>query len=82
MTGHKKGRSCLSGQPRKHQRRCTNRLSLGSFTHLDVAGIVSVHFTGRVRGHKLNPGRYLLTLAPRANGQQGRTIQLAFHIVK
>ena len=43
---------------------------------------IGLRFTGRMRGHQLNPGRYLLTLTPRANGHQGRTIDLAFRIVK
>jgi hypothetical protein len=81
MTGHKKKRSCLRGQPHKHQLRCTLRLAVGSFAHTDVAGAVSVFFSGRVRGHELPPGRYLLMLTPRANGHTGRTVTLSFQIV-
>jgi hypothetical protein len=81
VTGHKKGRKCLSGRPRRHQRRCIRYVSVGSFRHGDVAGSVRVRFTGRVRGHKLPPGRYLLTLTPSANGKTGRTVTLSFGIV-
>jgi hypothetical protein len=80
--GHRKGRRCLGGRPRNHEKRCTRRVSLGSFTHRDQAGSVKVHFTGQVRGRKLRPGRYLLTLRPKANGSTGRTVILAFRIVK
>jgi hypothetical protein len=81
VPGHEKGRRCLRGRPLRHQRRCTLRLPGGSFRHTDVADAVSVFFTGRVRGHKLAPGQYLLTLTPRASGQTGRTVTLAFQIV-
>jgi hypothetical protein len=57
-------------------------LSLGSFAHRDRAGSVRVHFTGRVGGRKLPPGRYLLALTPRADGKTGGTVQLAFRIIK
>ena len=81
VTGHKKGRRCVAGAPRKHQKRCTRYVSLGSFTHADKAGNLRLRFTGRVRGHKLKPGRYRLTLTPRANGKTGRSVTLAFRIV-
>jgi hypothetical protein len=79
--GHRKGRRCLAGRPSSRQRRCTRLQSLGSFAHRDRAGSVKVHFTGRVRGRKLPPGRYLLALTPRANGKTGRTAQLSFRII-
>jgi hypothetical protein len=82
--GHKKGRLCVAGAPRPNQHPCTRFVSVGSFTHKDRAGILTnkVHFTGRVRGRKLRPGRYLLALTPRANGTTGRTVQLSFRIIK
>jgi hypothetical protein len=40
-----------------------------------------VRFTGRVRGRKLAPGRYQLTLTPNAGGKAGRTVTLSFRIV-
>ena len=80
-TGHKNGRRCVAGRPHKHQVRCTRYASVGSFSHQDKAGKVSVHFTGRVRSRKLKPGSYRLTLTPKANGKTGRTVTLAFRIV-
>jgi hypothetical protein len=56
-------------------------VAVGSFARPDVAGDVGVHFSGRVHGGKLSPASYVLTLTPKANGQTGRTITLAFHIV-
>jgi hypothetical protein len=81
-TGHKKGRRCLAGRPRRGQKRCTRYVSVGSFAHIDRAGANRVRFTGRVRGRKLKSGAYRLTLTPKADGKTGRTITLAFRIVK
>jgi hypothetical protein len=81
VLGHRKGHKCAAGRPGKHQRRCTRSISLGSFTHTDAAGDVSVGFTGRVGGRKLKPGRYTLTLTPVANGLTGKAVGLAFRIV-
>jgi hypothetical protein len=53
---------------------------VGSFTHRDSAGAVSFHFTGRVRGRKLEPGGYRL-LAARLSGQAGDTTRIAFRII-
>jgi hypothetical protein len=49
--------------------------------HSDAAGSVTVRFSGRVHGHKLSPGSFLLALTRIANGRQGRTVTLAFGIV-
>jgi hypothetical protein len=81
VTGHKKGRRCVAGSPRRHQKRCTRYVSVGSFTHADTGGNARVRFTGRLRGRKLKPSRYRLTLTPKANGKAGRTVTLAFRIV-
>ncbi len=80
-TGHRKGGRCLGGS-HAHGRRCTRYVSVGSFSHRDAAGAVSVHFSGRVRKHALRPGHYRLTLTPRAGGKSGRTTKLAFTIVR
>ena len=82
VTGHQKGHACLAGRPIKHQKRCTRRVSVGTFTHQDAGGEVRVRFNGRVRSRKLDPARYLLLLTPRANGQTGRAVELAFRIAK
>ena len=81
VVGHQKGKRCAAGRPGKHQKLCTRYVSVGSFTHQDQAGNVKVHFTGRVGGHKLKPGRYILALKPEASGKTGRTVKLSFRIV-
>jgi hypothetical protein len=80
--GHRQGNKCVAGRPHKAQQRCTRYVPLGSFTHHDSAGKNKLHFTGRVHGHKLKPGRYILSLTPKANGKTGRTVKLAFRIIR
>ena len=81
VTGHNQGGRCVAGSPGPRQRRCTRRVPIGAFIHGDTAGSVRVRFSGRVHGHKLKPGRYLLVLTPRANGATGSAVTLAFRIV-
>lgn len=81
VRGHRSHGSCLAGRRRGHQKSCIRLVPAGSFARPDVAGDVSVHFSGRVHGRKLKPADYVLTLRPEANGQSGRTIKLAFRIV-
>jgi hypothetical protein len=80
--GHKHGKRCLPGRARKRRRRCMRLASVGSFIHEDRAGSVSVHFTGRIHGRKLTPGRYRLALTPHSAGQTGPTVSLRFRIIR
>jgi hypothetical protein len=82
VAGHRRGSKCAAGRPRRHQKRCTRWVRVGSAVHLDAAGRVKVHFSGRIRRRALRPGAYHLTLAPRANGLTGRAVTLAFRIVR
>jgi hypothetical protein len=81
VVGHRKRGKCVGGRPSKGQKRCTRQVTVGSFKHRDNAGIVSVHFTGRVRNRKLAPGRYNLSMTPKANGNTGGTVRLSLRIV-
>jgi hypothetical protein len=82
VTGHRRGSKCAAGRPRRHQKRCTRWARVGSAAHLDAAGRVKVHFSGRIRRRPLKPGAYRLTLTPRANRLAGRALILAFRIVR
>ena len=82
VKGHKRGRKCVAGKRRRHQKSCTRFVKAGSFTHSDQAGAVKVHFSGRVRGKKLRPGSYRLTLTPRLAGTSGKSVKLSFRIVR
>jgi hypothetical protein len=85
--GVRSGRSCAA--PPRHRRAghrytsCTRHVSVGSFTHADVAGNNTLHFSGRLRGARLAPRSYRLTATPRnAAGQLGGSVSAAFAIAR
>jgi hypothetical protein len=83
-SGVKQGKRCVKPQARKPSKpkpACTRYLLLGNFTHTDVAGRNSFHFTGRVGGHKLVVGSYRLTATPRARGRSGRAVNVLFDVI-
>jgi autotransporter-associated beta strand protein len=63
------------------RRRCTRLVLVGSFTHRDSQGANQLHFSGRLKGHALAPGRYLLEAIATFAGQRSRTISAAFQIL-
>jgi hypothetical protein len=72
--------------PPKHPRHtrervCTRYVAVGGFTHTDASGPNRFRFTGRVHGHKLRPGSYLLDATPTANGRTGSTVAAHFRIL-
>jgi uncharacterized repeat protein (TIGR01451 family) len=84
--GIRKGKRCVSAPRRRHAKhkrttRCKLRVSLGSFTRKDRAGVNRLHFTGRLRGRKLTPGHYdLRAIARNNNGKTSRPITQHFAI--
>ena len=62
----KKGKLCVRPPKKlpKHPKRCTRYVRVGTFTHQDVVGANHFHFSGRIKGHQLAPGRYRLSAAP------------------
>jgi hypothetical protein len=65
----------------RKRKRCTRVVKLkGSFSRNGVAGKNSFHFTGRLRGRKLKPGRYRLVATPTAGGKTGKATSKRFRI--
>ena len=59
-----------SGMPSRAP--CPIITQIGAFTHIDHAGANRFTFSGRLAGHKLSPGSYLLKVQPRdAQGDVG-----------
>jgi hypothetical protein len=77
-----KHRRCVKATRRRRGKRCTRYVTIGSFTHTDVAGRNSFHFTGRLGARKLKPGRYKLQAVPRANGITGGAATIPFGIIR
>jgi hypothetical protein len=80
-SGRKQGRSCKKPSSKnKHGKRCTLLSKVGSFTHLDVAGAISLHFSGRLKGKKLPAGTYELQAVAHDGAGNGATVGTSFTI--
>lgn len=53
----------------------------GGFTLAGLAGTNAFHFTGRLNGKRLAPGKYRLVATPKANGEIGRKATAGFTII-
>jgi hypothetical protein len=80
-TGRRQGKSCKKpSNANKHGKRCTILTALGSFSHTDIAGANSVHFSGRLKGKKLPAGSYELQLVPHDAAGNGLAVEKGFKI--
>jgi PKD repeat protein len=82
LAGVAHGRSCVSpAHGSTHGKRCTRDVLVhGSFAHAGVAGANSLRFSGRVHGHALAPGSYLL-IATYSGGAGRASASAPFRIV-
>ena len=79
--GRRQGRSCRTpSRSNRHGRRCTLVTTLGTFTHVDVAGADSLRFSGRLHGRRLASGAYRLRAVARNAAGSGATVGTAFSI--
>jgi hypothetical protein len=77
----KKGRCVKPTRKNRRARKCKRLVTLrGSFSRTGTAGRNHFRFTGRLRRHKLKPGRYRLVATPTANGTTGRARSVGFRI--
>ena len=53
----------------------------GSFSQEDQAGLNKLRFTGRLHGRTLKPGRYLLRVTAKRQGQKSRRLTARFTIL-
>jgi hypothetical protein len=84
--GYRPGRGGCKGHERghkqpKHSKACTLTQTVGSFTHPDTAGQNTVRFSGRLHGHVLAPGSYLLEITPTLRSLHGNTISAHFRVI-
>ena len=80
-TGRRSGRSCVrTTRGNRSHKHCTRLVKTGTFTHADRAGANRFHFTGRVGGRKLAPGRYVLVARARSSAGAGAAVQAGFAI--
>jgi hypothetical protein len=85
LPGRRAGRRCVRPRAAKPgAKRClrTQRLK-GGFVHRGAAGQNAFRFTGRLRGKRLSPGRYLLVARlPRPATGRGAVTTRPFRIVR
>jgi hypothetical protein len=80
-TGRLKGGSCVKATKRNRSRKHCNRfVKRGHFTHGDRAGSNRLHFTGRVGGRTLAPGRYVLVAVGRNSAGAGPAVRAGFAV--
>jgi hypothetical protein len=64
VPGRRSGKLCVATRHRPRRRqRCTALQLVGRFRHTDKAGRNTLHFTGRLGGHALAAGNYVLTVS-------------------
>jgi len=68
-----------NGRKGKHGKRFVTLK--GSFTLAGRAGTNTFHFTGRLNGKRLAPGKYRLVATPKANGKIGKKATAGFTII-
>jgi acetyl esterase/lipase len=75
--GIRRGGRCVASHGTNRPRRCTRLVRVGSFSSVKT----TLRFSGRLRGHALKPGAYVLRATPSVNGHPGRTATATFQIV-
>ena len=77
------GRCVRPTRANRRRRRCSRWVTVGRFTHVDVAGVNKLTFSGRVSGRKLAPGRYRLSVSARiGGGRAGAADRIGFRVVR
>jgi hypothetical protein len=75
------GGGCVAPAPKNRPHsRCTRRVPVGSFVHMDAEGPNGFRFAGRVGGHALEPGVYWLAGVPRDGSEAGLPVARKFTI--
>jgi CSLREA domain-containing protein len=79
--GFRSARVCSPKPPRHHAaraKRCVRYVTLGSFSHRDLAGANAVRFSGRVGARVLARGSYRLLVTPLAGALRGKSVSTVF----
>jgi hypothetical protein len=80
-SGHAQGKSCKKpSKSNRHGKRCTLYAPVGTFSHADLSGANSLHFSGRLNGRKLAKGRYRLSAVAHNSAGAGPVATREFKI--
>jgi hypothetical protein len=79
--GFRSGSKCVAKRPRHGKlKKCTILKKIGSITRTDHAGHNSFHFNGKVRGHRLAPGKYVLEAVTKVSGKKSKPVKATFRV--
>lgn len=82
VKGRKSGGKCVAVRKANRSKpRCNRLVASGSFTHADRAGVNKIHFSGRLKGRKLKPGRYSLAVVARSGTAASNELTTKFTIL-
>ncbi len=73
---------CVAQHGNQTGNSCTRLVHVGGFSHTDTAGSNRLHFSGRVKGHALAPGRYVLREVAHSNGLASKPTKTSFRVKK
>jgi hypothetical protein len=80
-SGRTQGKSCKKpSKSNRHGKRCTLYAPVGTFSHADLSGTNSLHFSGRLNGRKLAKGRYRLSAVTHNSAGAGPVATREFKI--
>jgi hypothetical protein len=80
-SGRAQGKSCKKpSKSNRHGKRCTLYAPVGTFSHADLSGANSLHFSGRLNGRKLAKGRYRLSAVTHNSAGAGPVATREFKI--
>jgi hypothetical protein len=80
-SGRTQGKSCKKpSKSNRHGKGCTLYAPIGTFSHSDLAGANSLHFSGRLNGRKLAKGRYRLSAVAHNSAGAGPVATREFKI--
>jgi hypothetical protein len=71
----------IRGCSARTRERCTARVFVGKFTHMDRVGVNAFRFSGRLDGRSLPAGDYELALTAKRSGRSSRTVTVRFRIL-
>jgi hypothetical protein len=79
--GRTQGKACKKpSKANKHGKHCTLLVTVGSFTHTDVAAANKLHFSGRLKGKELAKGSYELLATPSNASGKGPSVSKEFKV--
>ncbi len=79
--GFRSGSKCVAKRPRHGKpKKCTLLGKVGSFKHRGASGANHFHFNGKLGGHRLAPGKYVLDAITTVAGKKSKPVKTTFRV--